>query len=94
MAETNLPQADALIAMEKYRVNEKLSDFPADGESVVLPFQSADRREQFLLDLSHGPIELRKVKIQNLGREVVVFVWLDLGSVPRRNPDREEIPVP
>lgn len=94
MSETNLTQADALIAMEKHRVNEKLSDFPADGGSVVLPFQSADRREQFLLDLSRARIDLRKVKIQNWGREVVVFVWLDLGGAPHRNPDGEEIPVP
>ena len=63
------------------------------GGSVVLPFQSADRRERFLLDLRCGRIELRKVKIQNWRREVVVFVWLDLGGAPHRNPDSEEIPV-
>lgn len=42
MAETNLTQdeADALLAMEKHRVNEDVSDFPSDGESVVLPLQS------------------------------------------------------
>lgn len=61
MAEANLTQAeaDALITMEKHRVNEETSNFPADGESVVLPLQSADRREQFLLDLSRGRIDLR-----------------------------------
>ena len=96
MAETNLTQAEAgaLIAMEKHRVNEELSDFPADGESVVLPLQSADRREQFLLDLSRGRIDLRKVKMQNRGRQVVVLMRLDLGGAPHRNPDGEEIPVP
>ena len=96
MAETNLTQAeaDALIGMEKHRVNEELSDFPADGESVVLPLQSADRREQFLLDLSRGRIDLRKVKMQNRARQVVVLVRLDLGGAPHRNPDGEEVPVP
>ena len=96
MAETNLTQAeaDALIAMEKHRVNEELSDFPADGEAVVLPLQSVDRREQFLLDLSRGRIDLRKVKMQNRGRQVIVLVRLDLGGAPHRNPDGEEIPVP
>ena len=96
MAETNLAQAeaDALISMEKHRVNEELSDFPADGEAVVLPLQSADRREQFLLDLSRGRIGLRKVKMQNRGRQVIVLVRLDLGGAPHRNPDGEEIPVP
>ena len=43
------PPADVLTAMEKHRINEKLSDFPADGAPVVLLFQSADRREQFCL---------------------------------------------
>ena len=96
MAEMNLTQAeaDALIAMEKHRVNQELSDFPADGQSVVLPLQSADRREQFLVDLSRGRIDLRKVKMQNRGRQVVVLVRLDLGGAPHRNPDGEEIPVP
>ena len=66
MAETSLTQveADALIAMEKYRVNEEISDFPKDGESVALSLQSVDRREQFLLDLSRGRIDLNKVKMQ------------------------------
>ena len=96
MAETNLTQAeaDALIAMEKHRVNEELSDFPTDGESVVLPLQSADRREQFLLDLSRGRINLQKVKMQTRGRQVVVLVRLDLDGAPHRNPDGVEIPVP
>lgn len=96
MAKANLTQAeaDALITMEKHRVNEELSDFPANGEAIVLPLQSADQREQFLLDLSRGRIDLRKVKMQNRGRQVVVLVRLDLGGAPHRNPDDEEIPAP
>ena len=64
------------------------------GESVVLPLQSADRREQFLLDLSRGRINLKKVKMQTRGRQIIVLVRLDLGGAPHRNPDGEEIPVP
>ena len=96
MAEINLTQAeaDALIAMEKHCVNEDRSDFPTGGQSVVLPLQSPDRREQFLLDLSRGRIDLLKVKMQNRGRQVVVLVRLDLGGAPHRNPDDEEIPAP
>lgn len=58
MADVILTQAeaDALIAMEKHRVNEDRSDFPMGGESVVLPLQSADKREQFLVDLGRGRI--------------------------------------
>jgi hypothetical protein len=96
MAEINLTQAeaDALIAMEKHRASEEWSDFPMRGESVALPLQSANKREQFLLDLSRGRIDLLKVKMQNRGRQVVVLVRLDLGGAPHRNPDGEEVPTP
>ena len=96
MADINLTQAeaDALIALEKQRASEERADFPMGGQSVALPLQSADRREQFVLDLSRGRIDLRKVKMQNRGRQVVVLVRLDLGGPPHRNPDDAEIPVP
>jgi len=96
MADINLTQAeaDALIAMEKHRATEDRSDFPMGGQSLVLPLQSSDKREQFLLDLSRGRIDLLKVTMQNRGRQVVVLVRLDLGGAPHRNPDDEEIPTP
>jgi hypothetical protein len=96
MAEINLTQAEAdtLIAMEKRRANDERVDFPMGGQSVVLPLQSPDRREQFLLDLSRGRIDLLKVKMQNRGRQVVVLVRLDLGRAPHRNPDDSEIAAP
>ncbi len=96
MANINLSQAeaDALIAMEKHRANENRSAFPMAGESLTIPLQSPDRREQFLLDLSRGRIDLAKVKMQNRGRQVVVLVRLDLSGAPHRNPDDVEIPSP
>jgi len=96
MADINLTQteADALIAMEKYRMNEESHSFPAEGQSLVLPLQSKDRREQFFLDLSRGRIDLSKVKMQNRGRQVIVLVRIDLGGPPHRNPDGEEISSP
>ncbi len=96
MAETNLTQAeaDALIGMEKHRTNEQDWAFPMGGESISVPLHSVDGREQFLLDMSRGRIDLRKVKMQNRGRQVVVLVRLDLGGPPHRNPDGEEIGTP
>ncbi len=96
MTYINLPQAeaDALIAMEKHRVTDEQTDFPTGGQSVVLPLQSADKREKFLLDLSRGRIDLLKVKMQTRGRQIVVLVRLDLGGAPHRNPDGEEISAP
>jgi len=96
MADINLTQAeaDALITLEKHRVSGDRSDFPVGGQSLILALQSADKREQFLLDLRRGRIDLLKVKMQNRGRQVVVLVRLDLGGAPHRNPDGEEVPAP
>jgi hypothetical protein len=96
MADLNLTQAeaDALIAMEKHCAAEDRNDFPTEGQSLVLSLHSPDKREQFLLDLSRGRIDLLKVKMQNRGRQVVVLVRLDMGGAPHHNPDGEEIPVP
>jgi hypothetical protein len=96
MTDLNLAQTDAnaLIAMEKHRANEERSDFPTAGQSLVVPLLSPDRREQFLLDVSRGRIDLLRVKMQNRARQVVVLVRLDLGGAPHRNPDDEEVPSP
>ena len=96
MAKFNLTQAEAdvLIGMEKHRANEEHTNFPMFGESVSLPLRSTDGREQFLLDLYCGRIDLHKVTMQNRGRQIVVLVRLDLGGPPHRNPDGEEIGTP
>ena len=96
MPDMNLTQAeaDALISMEKHRVNEEWHDFPMGGGSLILPLQSPDKREQFLLDISRGRIDLLRGKYQNRARQVVVLVRLDFGGPPHRNPDDEEIPCP
>lgn len=96
MADLNLTQAeaDALIAMEKHRVSDERHDFPMGGESLVVPLQSSDKREQFFLDLSRGRIDLLKLKMQNRARQVIVLVRLDFSGSPHRNPDDTEVPCP
>ena len=78
MAEINLTQAeaDALIALEKHRVDDKQWDYPGMGGSISVPLVSADRREQFILDVSRGRIDLAKGTYQNRARQVVVLVRL------------------
>lgn len=44
--------------------------------------------------MSRGRIDLRKVKMHDRARQVVVLVRLDLGGPPHRNPDGEEIGTP
>jgi hypothetical protein len=56
-----------------------------------VPLQSPDKREQFLLDLSRGRIDLLKVKMQNRARQVMVLARIDLSGAPHRNPDDQEI---
>jgi hypothetical protein len=64
------------------------------GQALIIPLESADKRELFLLDLSRGRIDLAKVKMQNRARQVVVLVRIDLSGAPHRNPDGEEVPCP
>lgn len=96
MADTDLTQAqaDALIALEKHRANEDRHTFPMGGQALTLPLQSPDNREQFILDISRGRIDLSKVKMQNRARQVVILVRIDLAGAPHRNPNGEEVPCP
>ena len=96
MAEIDLTQAeaDALIAMEKHRVDDQRHDYPWLGGCLTVPLQSADKREHFLLDISRSRIDVLRAKYQNRSRQVVVLVRLDIGGAPHRNPDGGEIPCP
>ncbi|HZL38325.1 MAG TPA: hypothetical protein VFC78_23630 [Tepidisphaeraceae bacterium] len=96
MAETALTQseADGLIAVEKVRADALPYDYPGMGGLIVVRLSSPDRREQFLLDVRRGRIDLTKLTHQNRARQVIVLVRLDLGGPPHRNPDDTEIPCP
>ncbi|MGO8693194.1 MAG: DUF6978 family protein [Rectinemataceae bacterium] len=96
MAEISLTQseADALIALAKHRADTTVWDYPDLGGGVSIPLISADRKEQFMLDLYRGRIDLTKGKYQNRGRQVVVLVRIDFGGTAHRNPDGEEIGSP
>ena len=80
--------------MAKYRVDMTEWDYPDLGGVISVPLFSADRRENFLLDVRRGRIDLAKGTYQNRGRQVVVLVRLDFGGAPHRNPDGEEIDSP
>ena len=96
MADINLTQADAdaLIAMEKHRVDDQEWDYPALGGSIRVPLISPDKRENFFLDVTRGNINLSKATYQNRARVTVILLRLDLGGPPHRNPDDAEIPCP
>ena len=96
MAEISLTQeeADALLAMEKHRVNDELHHFPRQSQKVKIRLRSFDEREDFWLDVNRASVDLRKVTYQNRAREVVKLTRLDLGGPPHANPDGEEISTP
>jgi len=96
MAEINLSQAeaDALIQMEKHKTNNERWDYPGLGSSISIPLTSGNKRENFLLDVSRGKIDLLKGTYQNRSRQVIILVRLDFGGQPHRNPDGEEISSP
>ena len=96
MTDINLSQgeADLLIAMPKYRVDDREWDSLPAGGAVEIPLYSEDRREAFLLDMARGRINLAKCKYQNRARQSVVLVRLDFGGASHRNPDEEEIACP
>ena len=84
-------EADALIAMPKIAGDEVGYEYPTPGGSICVPLLSEDRRENFVLDISRGRIDLYKGKYQKRGRHVIVLVRLDFGpSVRHTNPDGEE----
>jgi hypothetical protein len=96
MAETNLTQAeaDALLQMEKHRVDDRVWSLADNHGKVRIPLKTIASREEFVLSLWRGGIELRKGNYNNLARKVVTLARLDFGGAPHANPDGETIPCP
>ncbi|MDO8616110.1 MAG: hypothetical protein Q7T33_10325 [Dehalococcoidia bacterium] len=87
-------EADALLAMEKVRANDDAYDFPGVARGVTIPLVSSNKREDFLLDMTRGRIELRQVTYQNRARAIVVLARLDIAGPPHTNPDGVQIECP
>lgn len=87
-------EADALIAMEKVKVDDTSWKYPVLGERISIPLVSKNKRENFILDISRGKIDLLKGTYQNRTRQIIVLARLDFGGQPHRNPNGEEIPSP
>ncbi len=96
MADINLTQdeANALIEMEKRRVDDRNWPFPSPGERLSIPLASLDKRENFMLDLTRAQIKLTKATFLNRVRVAIVLMRLDLDGPPHRNPNGEEVPCP
>jgi hypothetical protein len=87
-------EADALIAMPKFRVDDQEWEYPGLGGKVSVPLIGRNKRENFILDVSRSRIDFAKETYQNRARQTMILVRIDFGSAPHRNPDGEEIPTP
>lgn len=96
MTDISLTQADAdaLLAMEKHRVDDTPYEYPAFGGALRISLQSPDKRETFMLDVTRNEIKLTKGTYQNRARGVVILARLDFGGASHRNPDDEEVQCP
>ncbi|HYW40058.1 MAG TPA: hypothetical protein VE957_18250 [Terriglobales bacterium] len=96
MADIDLLQAeaDALIAMEKHRIDDTWREFPSPGGWLAIPLTSSDKRENFMLDVTRSQLKLTKATYQNRARQVVILMRLDLDGPLHRNPDGQEVRCP
>jgi hypothetical protein len=96
MTEINITQADAdaLIGIPKVPLNYDQWQYPQFGGVISIPLTSHDKRENFILDISQGELNLSKIKYQNRARQIIVLIRLDLCGPPHRNPDGNEISCP
>ncbi len=82
------------MSMEKKRVDDTDWLFPIEGNRLSVPLISADKRENFMLDVMRAQIKLTKATYRNRARQVIILMRLDLDGRPHRNPDGVEIPCP
>lgn len=96
MAEINITQdeADKLMAMEKKAVDQQKWTFPGPADRIIVPLTSADRRENFLLDVTRSQIKLTKATFQNRARVAIILYRLDIDGAPHYNPDGQLVPCP
>jgi hypothetical protein len=80
--------------MEKFRVDGAMWMFPLGGEKLAIPLTSADKRENFILDITRGRIKLTQITFQNRARQAIVLLRLDVDGPPHTNPDGAELPCP
>ena len=75
------------IRMEKHCKEEDDIDFPTDGKACHIDLVSADNRDEFILDIRSGSIELNRVTYQNRVRKTIQLVRLDINGRSHQNPD-------
>lgn len=86
--------ADFFFGMEKFLEEDKEYQFPCSGEKLIIPFTSADKRENFLFDIYRGSIKITKAVYQNRVRKAYILRRLDFDGAPHPNPEVENVSLP
>lgn len=91
-----LSQATAnwLLELEKVAIDQAPVSFPSLGGKARAELVAPQASESFILDVWQGGVVLQKISQQLRARQTLVLLRLDLGSVPHRNPDGQEIICP
>lgn len=89
--DTPQSEVDALLALDKQRIDDRTWRLPDMGGKISIPLISSSGKEEFMLDVHRHKIKLEKGTYNNRARKVVVLARLDFGGPPHRNPDGEEI---
>ena len=84
-------EANILFAMEKYRINDDIVNFPSCGAKINVYLESKNKKERFVLDVNTSSMSLLKCTFQNRTRETIILCRLDISGPPHRNPDGKEL---
>jgi hypothetical protein len=87
-------EADTLLRLDKYRMNDDAVPMPDLGKKLSLELQSMDKRENFKLDVNRSFVSISKLTLQTRGRVMVVLARLDIDGAPHRNPDDKQLECP
>jgi len=87
-------EADALIAMEKVCTDSKDYSISGVGDKVNIELESTDGQEKFRLTIIRGRINVEQVNMNNLARQSLPLVRIDLNGPDHKNPDGEIIACP
>lgn len=88
-AELTQNEIEYLLNLEKNYVGTQKFKYPTLGGKLNIQLSSADKNEEFILDVTRSHISLTKNSFQNRARGSVILLRLDLDSAPHRNPDGE-----
>lgn len=80
-------EADYLLGLEKRRIDDTEWVYPGAGGGLSIPLVSLDGREQFMLDIRRGRINVAKGSYQNRARTIIILARLCFGGNPHDNPD-------